>query len=718
MKRGSKEIEMPGVDEILKKYQKRIEKELEVEKDFEINYTKEYIKFKTEAFRPLNLYEKIARFSGRILSVKPSKKTLLKFQKALDIVHSEVKPEEAVSLSVNTFLLSFFLSIGLFVLYYILTGIFAFFYLILGLILSAFLFYWLYTFPFLEAKKWQLKASSQLVQALLFIVIYMKHTPNLERAIKFASEHLQPPLSLDLKKIFWDVEVGKYSTIRESIDSYLEKWRDSNLEFVEAMHLIESSLYEPIEYKRILILEKSLTTMLEGVEEKMLSYTHDIKAPLTNIYMLGIILPTLALALIPLASALLEGLFTWKHLIITFNIIIPFFVYYMTSNILLTRPTGYGEAELLEAHPDYEKYKNPISSIIALIIAFPFLIMGILPLLFLFPSVVETLGLVDFTLPFVGKFFDMKKTSLGLTGPFGIGAVLLSLLLPLSISLYYSINYYLRTSSLIKTRKETKKLEEEFSSALFQLGNRLASGVPVEMVFSRVANILKNTPTGNFFSLVNSNIQNGMSVEEAIFNRRRGAIIFFPSSLIKTSMFILIESAKKGLKIAAESVMSIAEHAKNIHKIEERLKDLVADIVISMKSNISFLAPILGGIVVGLAVMITLIINKLSTLLELQSAGTTISGIAGTGIITLFNITNLIPPYFIQIAVGIYLVQIIFILTSTVVIIENGFDKLTEKNEIAKNLYRGMTLYLIVALMSILILSLLASLILQQFSTP
>jgi len=335
-------------------------------------------------------------------------------------------------------------------------------------------------------------------------------------------------------------------------------------------------------------------------------------------------------------------------------------------------------------------------------------------LLMLSPALSSAIGLHDFTLPFIGSFFDFKDVGGKQIGPFGVGATLLSLFIPLSLGLFFAVNYGMRTKNLIKTRQETKKLEDEFSSALFQLGNRLAAGVPAEMAFGRVAEVLRGTPTGRFFMMVNNNIQNGASVQEAIFGRQRGAITFYPSSLIKTSMFILVEGVKKSLKIASESVMSISEHAKNIHKIEERLKDLVADVVVSMKSNVSFLAPVLGGIVVGLAVMITLIINQLSTLLTgLESGGA--EGLGGAaGIVTLFEIEKMIPPYFLQIAIGLYLIQIIFILSATVVVIENGSDKLTEKNEISKALYRGMFFYLIVAFITIVVLSLLASLVMNQ----
>jgi hypothetical protein len=58
---------------------------------------------------------------------------------------------------------------------------------------------------------------------------------------------------LDFKKIFYDLEVGKFSTIKDSLDFYLETWRDYFSNFIESFHLIESSLYEPESARRILL---------------------------------------------------------------------------------------------------------------------------------------------------------------------------------------------------------------------------------------------------------------------------------------------------------------------------------------------------------------------------------------------------------------------------------------------------------------------------------
>ncbi|MEM1535122.1 MAG: hypothetical protein QXE64_00640 [Candidatus Pacearchaeota archaeon] len=703
--------------EIIEKYSAIIEKELRTE----LKESVEYLKFKEEALPMLSTYERaVTRFS--FIKPKLSQKARTELQKAIEIAHLNITPEQAAGFAFSCFILIFIFTLLLFVFLISFTGFTigqAFLIAFLLISFGLFVYYYLSTKPKNLALQLRLKASSQMVPCILYIVVYMRHTSNLERAIKFASDHLQPPLALDLKKVFWDVETGKFSTIKDSLDSYLESWRDFSLEFIEAFHLIESSLYEPQEARRIAILEKSLEVILDGVFEKMLHYTHDVKSPITNLYMLGIVLPTLGLALLPLASTLLQGALKWYHVAIIFNLILPFLVYYMTISILSKRPGGYGETELLERNPKYAQYISKKPYVKAFLLSFPLFLIGIIPLLFLTP-LPTYLGLQhDYNLSELGlggqlanlKLFDYKKTETGINGPFSIFALILSLFVPLSIALFFSIVYKEKTKELIETRNKTKALEKEFASSLFQFGNRLADGIPAEIAFGRVAATLKGTPTGEFFSYVNFNIQQfGMSVEQAIFSRERGAIKYFPSDLIMTAMSILIESVKKGLQAAARAMMSISQYVKNIHSIGERLKDLLADITSGMRSNMVFLAPLLSAIVVGLAGMITQILNQLLGLIMTEQVTESVMfGISAETITKLFNVSVMIPPYALQIIVGIYMIEIIFILTKALVMIEAGEDRLKEKYELALGLRRAMLLYFVTALISIIALSALAA---------
>ena len=707
------------IEDIYKEYGRKIDQSVDTSNEPSLSrgeFSKEYRRFKKEMMPKLSRYESLCRSLGSIIKLKIAEEDRDKIQKELDRTHLDVTPSQSVTLAIIASLLSFFMGVLFTVAIYLLSGSFPFIFLFLVIIASLFFLYYFYQMPSQLANNWRLKASSQMVPAVLYVVAYMKHTSNLERAVQFAAEHLEPPLALDLRKVFWDVETGKYSRVQESLDTYLETWRETNPEFIEAFHLIESSLYEPGEDRRVEILEKGLQVILDGVYDKMLKYSREIRSPLTNLYMLGIVLPTLGIALLPLASTLLGGAIKWYHVFVLFNLIIPFFVFYMTNKVLMKRPGGHGEKETLERNPHYQEFKSNKPYLVAIFLVLPFIIIGLLPFIFQYTPLPQWIGLSkDYTFAQLGlEFFDKAKFFgfINGKGPFGLGAILASLFLPFGIALFFSYAYMKKSKTLMKARRKTKKLESEFTNSLFQLGNRLANGIPAEIAFSKVASSTKGEMTEGFFNTVNTNIrQLGMSVEDAIFNKNRGAIIYYPSSLISTSMKILVESVKRGLKVAARSLMSISQYIKNINKINERLKDLLAEVVSDMKSNMTFLAPLLAGIVVGLSSMITMILSKLEVMIGEQGvSGQGLAGVGSIGSITeLFQLTQMIPPYYLQLAIGIYIIEITFILSSALVTVDAGQDKLGKIYETGKNLRRGILIYSTVALISILALSLLAS---------
>jgi len=290
-------------------------------------------------------------------------------------------------------------------------------------------------------------------------------------------------------------------------------------------------------------------------------------------------------------------------------------------------------------------------------------------------------------------------------GPYGLGASLISLFLPIAFGFSIGTYYLMRSRYLMAMRKETKDLEKEFGSALFQLGNRLGDGLPAEIAFAKVAETMEGTQSGKFFSRVTQNIQRlGMGVEEAIFGEKHGALLKTPSAIIESSMKVFIESVKKGPKVAAEALINISRYIKEIHRVDERLKDLLADIIGSMKSQIAFMAPAISGIVIGITSMITTIMGRLKVqAAELASAETgSRVGLFGE----LFG--DGIPTYYFQIVVGMYVVQIVLILTILTNGIQNGQDKLNEEYLIGTNLKRSTLLYCGISLVVMMIFNIIA----------
>ena len=90
------------------------------------------------------------------------------------------------------------------------------------------------------------------------------------------------------------------------------------------------------------------------------------------------------------------------------------------------------------------------------------------------------------------------------------------------------------------------------------------------------------------------------------------------------------------------------------------------------------------------------------------------SGIGNfSALLQIFDLTKMIPPYFLQISIGIYIIQIIFILTGTLVTIDSGEDKLEKTNKTGKNLMSGVLLYLITATFAIVALFILSIIVLS-----
>ena len=162
--------------------------------------------------------------------------------------------------------------------------------------------------------------------------------------------------------------------------------------------------------------------------------------------------------------------------------------------------------------------------------------------------------------------------------------------------------------------------------------------------------------------------------------------------------------------------MTVAEYIKSMHRVDERLKDLMADIVSSMKSQITFLTPVISGIVVGITSMITQILGSLSSKIGEFDAGTAGGLSDASSLFSIFS-SGGVPTFFFQAIVGLYVVQITFILTILVNGIENGSDKLSEREVLGKNLVRSTLLYVFLAGAFTLIFSLIAGSLLQNIST-
>jgi hypothetical protein len=175
-------------------------------------------------------------------------------------------------------------------------------------------------------------------------------------------------------------------------------------------------------------------------------------------------------------------------------------------------------------------------------------------------------------------------------------------------------------------------------------------------------------------------------------------------------MKVLVESAKKGPLVAAQALINVSRYIKEMHNVDERLKDLMADTISSMKSQIKFLTPVISGIVIGITSMVTTILGKLGdqlTILQTETSAAQAGGAgAAAGLTQLFG--DGMPTFYFQVIVGFYVVQIVYILTILVNGIENGADKLSENYEKGNNLTRSTIMYCMLSLIVMILFNMIA----------
>ncbi|MCD6576232.1 MAG: hypothetical protein J7K73_03670 [Nanoarchaeota archaeon] len=632
--------------------------------------TREYKIFRKKKTTADTLYEQLAQAAGKIIKVKVDPQKKAKIEEIFSNFDYVITAEDAVALSIAAPIALTIFGLAFIPLSIMLT--------VAMLAFAGFAYYYLSNYPQHLVEVRRVKSSTEIILAVLYMVIYMKNISNLEEAVRFAADNLEGPLALDFKKMLWDVSSKKYASIKEAFDDYLVQWKKYNPPFVDSIYLIETSLVQKNEERRIKLLDQALKRILDGTYEMMVHYVNGLRTPISAVFMLGITLPIMGLVMLPIIGAFLANIITPSSLFVFYDLLLPLVVVIMILQILSSRPAAFPQINL-ENHPlvppkgYFYFFGKPVRIIIPTILVFivlniPFLMYLIMP-----RSPVPNEMDVIFSLFFV-------------------------------LALAFSIVTYakLSTDIKVKLRKEIKGVESDFAYAVFQIANRLEEGVPAEIAMLKTAIVMKKSHVAKFIGVIANNMSKlGMDLKAAIFDKRVGAVNMYPSSLIRSVMRIFVESTKESEKVAAASLTHIAQYLQSVHRIEEKIKDVLSETLSTLKFQASFIAPIISGIIVGLTAMILSILavlgEKISSIGSASAGAGVPASLGGAMSFGFFEMSNTIPLAMFQIIVGIYLVEIVIISAVLASKIEFGDDSIQELYTIKKLLMYAVIIYFFVA---------------------
>ena len=627
--------------------------------------SREYEEFLKEEVlkRKLSYYEKSCKYSERILPIEPPKTLGDQLKSAIEFSNLKTTPRGIFSLTVIAGIVLLLFPLLLL----ILSGSLSFSSVIFIFILVVIAIYFLITYPMRYATSFRIKASSEMVLATIYMSVSMHLSPNLENAIGFAAKNLKGPLGRDLTELLWGIFTRKYDSTSQALDIFINKWKSGSKEFSESLYIVKNSIFESAE-KREKMLDEAVSVILEGTKIRMRQYSRELKPPLTVLNALGILLPIIGLVFFPILTIFMPEMVRPAVLIVGYDVFLPGAVYFFMSSYLAKRPYSFPQPDLSK-HPDFLRGK---------LIEKPYF----LPLLVSLPLII--FGTI--------KIMGIKEL-------FSVSQLVYSMLIVLGIILGILSYSFFSVKRKLKVRNEIMTIEYEFTEALFQLGQIVTRGMPFENALRKVTQDIKNLSISNFFEKILYNIGVlGMSFEQAVFNKRSGAINYYSSTLIEATMRVIIEASKRGMASTSKAMLIVSSYLKDMHQVNEELKDMTEEVTSTMNIQAMLLAPLSAGIVVSLTAIIVKILVFLGQAMEevYSKLGTSygIPGdIAGGMIFSIENLNNIIPVSGFQLVVGIYMVEIVTMLAMFLSSIANGEESFMKRLTIAKLLAISSVIY-------------------------
>jgi hypothetical protein len=541
-----------------------------------------------------------------------------------------------------------------------------------------------YSFKFLDfyEKYVRIRAGTDLLLSALYMVISLQFTPNLENAVSFAASSLKGPIGRDLKGRIWKLTVGVYRNVEELINDFSKKWERENEEFVEAMELIKSSMYAPFSEKSRMY-DEALNLLMERNKERLKSYTSELKHSSLIITYMGVLLPMLTIAMLPVLTIFLAQAIDPYTLIFIFDVILPVSLFILIFYTLQKRPLTFGGIDISE-HPEASKIGYFSFFIKKKKINIPLIIFSLL----LFSPIF---------------YFGFKKIGELPKETVGLENITYGLIIVFSIVVAMFIFSFFSSFKNIKIKKEVRDAEIEASEAFFSFGQILKTGYSVESCMKRLVEKTKHLKINKVFKMaLNSIVTLGATLEAAFFSKDFGSLKYFPSTLIKSIFKLVVETMKKGMRQASYSLLIISNYLKTFYTVETHLKDIMEETTSEIKFMLEFLLPISIGVTIGIAAISTLIVfqlyNIFSKMFALQKE---LPFATQTSFITIVaDVNKIIPLHFFVIAMGIYLIENTLILSWFYSNLIHGEDKIEMLRIFSINLIKN---FIIFATLSIIV---------------
>lgn len=381
------------------------------------------------------------------------------------------------------------------------------------------------------------------------VVLRMRVTPAVERAVAFAAETGRGPLAASL--------ADHARRARGRPDAGLGRFGGEWAEWFPALRrslllVASADTASPAERERTL--DRALTVALGGARDRMVSFANGLQGPSTAIYAFGVLLPLALVALLPAVRATGVSV-PLPAVVVVYDLLLPATLLGAGAWVLARRPVAFPPPAVDRSHP--EASTRPWLPVVVGTAA------GAVA------WAVSALVVADWLGPLSG---------VGV----GLGAGLVVAYRPVRA-----------------VRNRVRAVEEGLTDALYYVGRRVEEGEAVERAIADAADEVPAATGAVLEDAARRQRQLRVGVREA-FLGVHGALADVPSRRARSAALLLSLAAREG-RPAGGAVVAMADTLDSLAAVERDARQEMATVTRTLSNTATVFGPLVAGATVALS---------------------------------------------------------------------------------------------------------------------
>ncbi len=450
------------------------------------------------------------------------------------------------------------------------------------------------SYPEALARRMRVASLGAAPEAVNYMAMSMRVVPALDRAVQFAADHVEEPLASRLRKVVWSVHLRSPAGLEAAFLRFAAEWGEWQEDVKRALFALGSASVERTEAGLDRTLEKARQIAFEGTKARIMEYAASLRSPTTVLFALGVMLPVIIGAMLPLmslggltpsiggGSRPAPGTDLTVPAILAMDVLFPVGAFAYAYRILGARP-GTGSSIDIDPPVSRRYFIVAMSLGLAAILAFAFA-----------------------------------------TGPL---AIFIGLWLVVAAALAYLVP---GLRALERRRRTIAKLEAEFPDALFILGSRIAEGVPAERALQMTADATRGSEVSALLGRILRALQTSREGLEEVLFSREGVLRDVSSRAIHAAFRMVVEVSRKDPATAGKTIVETSAYLRDLRQMDREIHRDLSSVVDAMQTTGAFFAPIVLGVTCALYGLLT---RAFSRIVVLGLSPATFLGVVGVYLI-------------------------------------------------------------------------------------